>query len=332
MSAEASVAAQPADKIEKREEYMVPLSLIDMNQEDQHRLDRDPEIVEWRTRNMNSIGQTDSIVLAKNSGRFSVVAGFGRVESAKKLGWQKIRAWIFSGSKADAAIHALSSNLLREAINPMEIAIGIDKAIKAGKSLEEVMKEIGRVDKAGNADISWGKQYLDLLTLEPEMQADISKNIMSMDVAKYLHRQEETIRRNLYKAMKAEVGAASVPKEKKTKKEPEKQAANDDDIGLVPISPSDGASAPISPPPLPPAEPAKVSQPKKMTKAVLEKVKKSAGVKSAAKFVGFRECSDYEEHLTNLDAKKFPTDPEEVRKLSLDILNWVRSLRKTYPL
>lgn len=331
MTAEA-VANNDA-KIEKREEYMIPLNMIDDDTNDQHRIDRDPEIAEWIKKNMSSIGQTDSIVLAKTgNGKFRVVAGFGRVAAAKQLNWPKIRAWIFSGTPSDAAVFALSSNLLRETLNPMEIAIGIDKAIKAGMTIEEVCKSIGRVDKSGAPDISWAKQYLDLLTLDADMQADISKDIMSMDVAKYLQRQEATIRRNIYSAMKKEVqvGVASVPKEKKEpkkeeKKESKKEAASVDDL----LEPAGQSAAPITPPPIP--EPEKQEKPKKMTKAVLEKAKKNAGVRNSSKFIGLRECESFEEHLTNLEASKFPTDPEEVRKLSIGILNWVRSLRKTYP-
>jgi ParB-like chromosome segregation protein Spo0J len=56
-----------------------------------------PEDIDSRAASMAREGQLENILLSKEGDRLVLVYGHGRLESAKKLGWEKIRADIKEG-------------------------------------------------------------------------------------------------------------------------------------------------------------------------------------------------------------------------------------------
>ena len=81
---------------------------IDINSIDipEHFREHSPESLDALVEDIKQHGQLQEIVtVAKADGRYELVAGKGRTQAAQKLGWEKIRAQVFTSlSELDKAM------------------------------------------------------------------------------------------------------------------------------------------------------------------------------------------------------------------------------------
>src|SRR5713101_7806550 len=82
-----------------------------------------PEDIDSRAASMAREGQLENILLSKEGDQLVLVYGNGRLESAKKAGWEKIRADIKEGlTESQKLMMTLAENEERENASPFYTA------------------------------------------------------------------------------------------------------------------------------------------------------------------------------------------------------------------
>ena len=99
---------------------------------------------------MDAIGLDSPVLLSPiGDGKFSLVAGGGRLENAREKGWSEIHAIVkVRDAKAQAASTA-AENMAREDLSPAEEADAIELMIKAGDSPREAAEKVGLTPQTG---------------------------------------------------------------------------------------------------------------------------------------------------------------------------------------
>ena len=111
---------------------LIPLSMVDLIDGQQSRVSRDPQKYAELVASIRANGQDDPVKVMKSGGRYQLVLGHGRLNALKEIGTECIRAELFHGNAQEAALIALSENINRENLNPIEIALGVREAVKRG--------------------------------------------------------------------------------------------------------------------------------------------------------------------------------------------------------
>ena len=113
-----------------------------------------PESVDSLALDMGKNGQLQNIVVVKKSdGRYECIIGNGRLEAAKKLGWEKIRADVKEGlTEGQKLVLTLAENEEREDVSPFDVAklysrIMAADGIEPVKLAETVGKTLGHVSQ-----------------------------------------------------------------------------------------------------------------------------------------------------------------------------------------
>ncbi len=148
-------------------------SLIDLAQIDvpQDARPHDPDKLALLADDMQKQGQLQEIVVTPTtSDRFEVVAGVGRVQAARKLGWTQIRASVREGlSEFDKARITYAENEDREDADPFYQAAQLDKMMKAkGWTQEQLADFVGQAE-------SNVKIYLALVNVSPAFRDGASR-------------------------------------------------------------------------------------------------------------------------------------------------------------
>ena len=103
------------------------------------------EALEELADSIKTYGVIQPIVVAKQDGYFSIVAGERRWRAAKIAGLQEIPAIVRDDDEQTNKEIALIENIQREDLNPYEKAVGIRYLMdKYGMTQEEVSKKIGK--------------------------------------------------------------------------------------------------------------------------------------------------------------------------------------------
>ncbi len=124
-----------------------------------------PEDIDSRAVSLTKEGQLENILLSKEGGKLVLVYGNGRLESAKKAGWERIRADIKEGlSEVQKLMMTLAENEEREEASPFYTASLYARIIAA-----EHLSADGLAEKLGKKR-SNVYNYLSLAKLAPEVQ------------------------------------------------------------------------------------------------------------------------------------------------------------------
>lgn len=305
--APAAAPVQPAAGADVSDSLLlIPLSMIDLMEGQQHRISRSPEKQAELTASIKANGQNDPVKVKKNGNRYQLVYGHGRLQALKDLGIDRIRAELFYGSDQEAALLALSENVNREELNPIEVALGIREAMKRGASLPEIATKLGKVDENAQPNVVWVEQHLELLNLNEKQRDDVANNMMSKSVALRLAKMKTDNRNEIFKEMeKVAEGEKKPSKPKKGK-------------GKGKTKSKDG-----TPPPPPPA---------KKTSATLEKAQEKVTGKSKDKFIGTKAAREVYNEIKKLDHEYVPTEEKAVVKEMLDLIDYLLGKRKSKPL
>ena len=125
-------------------------------------------------------GVVQPVLLRRSNGRYQLIAGERRWRAARLAGLAAIPAVVRDVGDRDALELALTENLLREDLNPLEAAHGYDTLQqKHGLSHEEIAARLG-------LDRSTVTNTLRLLRLAPEVQEMITQGEISSGHARAL--------------------------------------------------------------------------------------------------------------------------------------------------
>ncbi len=140
---------------------------------------------------IRSEGLLQPIVVRKNGDKYQLIAGERRWRAFQQLKIKAIPARLVEASNASSAALGLIENLQREGLNPIEEAHGYASLIRDFDLTQENAAE--RVGK-GRASVA---NSLRLLALDAELQAFVSKNLLSVGHAKVLLGIEDAAQRSL---------------------------------------------------------------------------------------------------------------------------------------
>lgn len=132
------------DSVENDNLRTLKITEVEPNRE-QPRKTFNQESLEELADSIKTYGVIQPIVVSKQDGYFSIVAGERRWRAAKIAGLQEIPAIIRENDEQTNKEIALIENIQREDLNPYEKAIGIRHLMdKYGMTQEEVSKKIGK--------------------------------------------------------------------------------------------------------------------------------------------------------------------------------------------
>jgi ParB family chromosome partitioning protein len=139
-----------------------------------------PEQLGELAESIRSEGLLQPIVVRKVGDKYQLIAGERRWRAFQLLKIKSIPARIVEASNASSAALGLIENLQREGLNPIEEAHGYASLIRDFDLTQESAAE--RVGK-GRATVA---NSLRLLSLEPDLQGYVAKNMLSVGHAKVL--------------------------------------------------------------------------------------------------------------------------------------------------
>jgi ParB/RepB/Spo0J family partition protein len=116
-----------------------------------------PEGVDSLSVDMGQNGQLQNIVLVKKAdGRYECIIGNGRLEAAKKLGWEKIRADVKEGlTESQKLMMMIAENDKREDFNPFDRALAYQRVVSTGITQRELAEGLGTTEQNVSAILSW---------------------------------------------------------------------------------------------------------------------------------------------------------------------------------
>ncbi len=158
----------------------IEISLIDPNP-NQPRTNFDIESINELSQSIAVLGVIQPITVMKSdNGRFTIISGERRYRAAKLLNMPTIPVYIRTINDEALLEMALVENIQREDLNPLEIAISLDRLIKECSITQEVLSE--RIGKS-RASIS---NYIRLLKLPAPILSALADGELTMGHAKAL--------------------------------------------------------------------------------------------------------------------------------------------------
>jgi ParB family chromosome partitioning protein len=193
-------AAQPGEAPPDGEIRHVPLAAIDVNPH-QPRTEFAPEALEELSRSIKADGVIQPILVRPHGDRYLLVAGERRMRAAKAAGLETIPAVVRQIEDDKLLEIALVENIQREDLNPIEVAVALQRLAQALQlSHEELAQRTGK-------DRSTITNLLRLLRLPADIQALVAEKQLSTGHARALlalqdeEQQREVAQRILAKAM-----------------------------------------------------------------------------------------------------------------------------------
>jgi ParB/RepB/Spo0J family partition protein len=151
----------------------IELSLIDVPE---YGRVHSPVAIETLAGDMAKNGQLQNAVVSKDEGgRYTLVIGKGRLEAARKLGWEKIRADVKEGlTEAQKLAMIAAENEAREDACPFYTAMLYAELIKAcGLTQQQLADQIAR-------DASYVSLYMNLAQVPREIWNDHQPELTSL--------------------------------------------------------------------------------------------------------------------------------------------------------
>jgi len=106
------------------------------------------------------LGQLQPIVINQD---YTLLAGLHRLEAAKLLGWETIKAEVISGSQLEDELIEIDENLIRNDLTVLEQAELLQRR-------NEILKELGLRVKNGDNQFPQAVQRLDTLWITLKME------------------------------------------------------------------------------------------------------------------------------------------------------------------
>jgi ParB family chromosome partitioning protein len=157
----------------------IQLSAIEPNPY-QPRREMDAEQLHELVESIRAEGLLQPVVVRQVGDKYQLIAGERRWRAFQQLKLPSIPARVMSSSDASSATLALIENLQREGLNPIDEAHGYASLIRDFDLTQDATAQ--RVGKSRTAVAN----SLRLLSLEPEIQGYLGKNLLSVGHAKVL--------------------------------------------------------------------------------------------------------------------------------------------------
>jgi ParB family chromosome partitioning protein len=132
------------------------------------------------------------VVRRKDKSRYQLISGFRRVEAVKRLGQESIEAIITSVDDDKAFRIAVSENLKRKSLTPLEIGLMCDRLARDGKQYDE----IGRLMGISAKQI---QRYLRTLKLNEEVRNSLNSGKISFFTALEIGKVDGAVQSGLLK-------------------------------------------------------------------------------------------------------------------------------------
>lgn len=140
----------------------------------------DPDRVRELADSMERTGQLQPILVRKEGTKYKIIAGHRRCLAARLLGWTHLTAVEAPAKDIPDLILALTENVARENLTPLEEAIVIyDLVVKQGQDLDRVAKMFGK-------SRTWAESRLTLYDFPKEIRESIHNDTMSFSVGREL--------------------------------------------------------------------------------------------------------------------------------------------------
>ena len=132
------------------------------------------------------------VVRRKGESRYELISGFRRVEATRRLGEDNIDAIVLTVDDDKAFRIAVSENLRRKSLTPVEVGLMCDKLVKEGSPYEEVGRLMGLSPKQI-------QRYLRTLKLSEEVRRSLGKGEISFFTALELGKVDSAVQSGLLK-------------------------------------------------------------------------------------------------------------------------------------
>ncbi len=139
----------------------------------------DEEQIEELAASIKELGIIQPITLKREAeGRFTIISGERRWRAAQKAELQQIPAYVREVDDETMHAMALVENLQREDLNPIEIALGLQRLIDECQLTQEAMAQRVSMKRSSISN------YLRLLKLSDEVQYALKRGLITMGHAK----------------------------------------------------------------------------------------------------------------------------------------------------
>ena len=157
----------------------------------QPRLDFDESALDELAASIRQLGIVQPITVRRRDDGFELITGERRLRAARKIGLQRIPAFVREADTEAMLEMALVENLQRESLNPIEVALGYQRLIdECGLTQERVALKVGK----NRATVT---NLLRLLRLPPRIQAAIRDGFLTAGHARALLAVESLEEQNL---------------------------------------------------------------------------------------------------------------------------------------
>ncbi|MCW3804405.1 ParB/RepB/Spo0J family partition protein [Plebeiibacterium marinum] len=153
----------------------------------------DEEKLEELAASIKEIGVIQPLTVRKNGNQYQLIAGERRFRASKKVGLEKVPAYVRTADDETMLEMALVENIQREDLDPIEIAISYQRLMDECQLTQESMSE--RVGKK-RATVT---NYLRLLKLPAEIQLGLRDKKLGMGHARaIIGIEDEQVQLNIY--------------------------------------------------------------------------------------------------------------------------------------
>lgn len=107
------------------------------------------------------LGQLEPITIAKNGDKYTLLAGWHRLEAARRLGWETIEANVFEGNDLECELVEIDENLMNNDLTVLEQGEHIQRR-------NEILEAMGQRAKQGDNRFTFdrGVTVIPLKTIE----------------------------------------------------------------------------------------------------------------------------------------------------------------------
>ena len=155
-----------------------------------HRSQIDGSRIKELAQSISEVGLINPIQVKKLDGKYMIVAGERRYLACKEIGIKKIECKVVVKSEAEAEEVKLAENIMREDLNPIELA----KAVLIAQQKFKVQS--AKIARALGKTVRWLEKKLQLLNLPLAIQDAIARRLIPEKVGVELARVEEEIERD----------------------------------------------------------------------------------------------------------------------------------------
>lgn len=135
----------------------------------QPRIEYNKEKIEELANSIKENGLIQPIIVKKNDNKYQIIAGHRRFLAFKKLNKESIPA-IVKNEQSNEEIITLTENLIRENLNPIEIAISLENILE--KKIAKNQSELAKILGINESTVS---RYLKLLKLPEKIKQYIKE-------------------------------------------------------------------------------------------------------------------------------------------------------------